>query len=46
MRAKAAIFGVIFPVIIVLDWITKRWALDALSGRVWQTNQRGEIRDL
>jgi signal peptidase II len=32
MRAKVAIFGVIFPVILVLDWLTKRWALDALSG--------------
>jgi signal peptidase II len=32
MRAKLAIFGVIFPVIVVLDWITKRWALEALSG--------------
>ena len=32
MRAKLAIFGVIFPVIVVLDWISKRWALEALSG--------------
>ena len=32
MRAKLAIFGVIFPVVLVLDWLTKRWALDALSG--------------
>lgn len=32
MRAKLAIFGVIFPVLIVLDWMTKRWALDALAG--------------
>ena len=32
MRAKIAIFGVIFPAITVLDWITKRWALEALSG--------------
>jgi signal peptidase II len=32
MRAKLAIFGVIFPAIVVLDWITKRWALEALSG--------------
>ena len=32
MRAKLAIFGAIFPVIIVLDWISKRWALEALSG--------------
>jgi signal peptidase II len=32
MRAKLAIFGVLFPVIIVLDLISKRWALEALSG--------------
>ena len=32
MRAKLAIFGVIFPVIVILDLITKKWALDALSG--------------
>ena len=32
MRAKSAIFGVVFPVTIVLDLITKRWALDALAG--------------
>lgn len=32
MRTKLTIFGVIFPVVIVLDWITKRWALDALAG--------------
>lgn len=32
MRAKLAIFGVIFPVVTVLDWISKRWALEALSG--------------
>ena len=31
MRAKLAIFGVIFPLIIVLDLITKRWALEALA---------------
>ena len=32
VRAKLSIFGVIFPVIIALDWITKRWALEALAG--------------
>jgi signal peptidase II len=32
LRAKLAIFGVIFPVVLVLDWLTKRWALDVLSG--------------
>lgn len=32
MRAKLAIFGVIFPVILALDLITKQWALEALSG--------------
>ena len=32
MRAKLAIFGVIFPVVVILDLITKKWALDALSG--------------
>jgi signal peptidase II len=31
LRAKLAIFGVIFPVIMVLDLISKRWALEALS---------------
>ena len=32
MRVKLAIFGTIFPLIMVLDLITKQWALDALSG--------------
>jgi signal peptidase II len=31
VRAKYLIFGVIFPVIMVLDLITKRWALEALA---------------
>jgi signal peptidase II len=31
LRAKLAIFGLIFPVIMVLDLITKRWALEALA---------------
>ena len=30
MRAKHLIFGLTFPAIMVLDVITKRWALDAL----------------
>ena len=33
MRSKVAIFGLTFPVIMVLDFITKRWALDALAAR-------------
>jgi signal peptidase II len=32
LRAKLAIFGVILPLILVLDLITKRWALEALAG--------------
>ena len=31
MRIKFVIFGILFPVIIALDVVTKRWALDALS---------------
>lgn len=37
MRAKAVIFGTIFPVVMILDWITKRWALEALA------DTRGEL---
>lgn len=33
MRAKTLILGVTLPVVIVLDLITKRWALDALAAR-------------
>ena len=33
MRSKVAIFGLTFPLIMVLDLITKRWALDALGAR-------------
>ena len=33
MRSKVAIFGLTFPLIMVLDFITKRWALDALGAR-------------
>lgn len=32
MRTKIAIFATIFPTVMVLDWVTKRWALEALSG--------------
>jgi signal peptidase II len=32
MKAKLAIFGVIFPVVLVLDLISKQWALEELSG--------------
>lgn len=32
MRAKLAIFGAIFPVVLALDWITKRWAMEVLEG--------------
>jgi signal peptidase II len=31
LRTKLAIFGILFPLIIVLDVITKQWALDVLS---------------
>ena len=31
MRAKLATFGIVFPIVIVLDLITKRWALEALA---------------
>ncbi|HSW29160.1 MAG TPA: signal peptidase II [Longimicrobiales bacterium] len=37
MRTKLTIFGSIFPVVMILDIITKRWALDALAA------QRGEF---
>ena len=37
MRSKLTIFGITFPVVIILDLITKRWALDALAA------QRGEL---
>ena len=32
LRVKLAILGAIFPVVVALDWITKRWAMEALSG--------------
>lgn len=32
MRKKLVIFTAIFPIVMVLDWITKRWALEALAG--------------
>ena len=31
MRTKLAIFGTLFPVIMALDIVTKRWALEVLS---------------
>lgn len=34
MRPKLAILGVILPVVLVLDLVTKRWALEALAGGV------------
>lgn len=37
MRTKLTIFGITFPVVMVLDLITKRWALSALAA------QRGEL---
>ena len=33
MRTKLAVFGTMFPAIIVLDVFTKRWALLSLAGR-------------
>ncbi len=32
MRRKLTTLGVILPVVLVLDFITKRWALDTLAG--------------
>ena len=32
MRAKAAIIGTVFPVVMILDLVSKRWALDVLAG--------------
>jgi signal peptidase II len=32
LRTKLVIFTAIFPTVMVLDWVTKRWALEALSG--------------
>ena len=37
MRTKLTFFGVVLPVVMILDLITKRWALDALAA------QRGEL---
>jgi signal peptidase II len=33
VRSKLAIFGIILPVVMVLDLLTKRWALEALPGQ-------------
>ena len=38
MRAKLTIFGITFPVVMILDFITKRWALAALAD-----GHRGEL---
>ena len=38
MRAKLTIFGIAFPVVMILDFITKRWALAALAD-----GHRGEL---
>jgi signal peptidase II len=32
LRKKLVIFAAVFPTVMVLDWVTKRWALEALSG--------------
>lgn len=32
MRAKLAILGAVFPVAMILDIVSKRWALEALAG--------------
>jgi len=32
LRTKLAIFGALFPLVIALDLVTKRWALEALAG--------------
>ncbi|MHB1194876.1 MAG: signal peptidase II [Longimicrobiales bacterium] len=37
MRTKLTFFSIVFPVVMILDLITKRWALDALAA------QRGEL---
>ena len=37
MRSKLQIFGVVFPLVMVLDLVTKRWALSTLA------TQRGEL---
>jgi len=37
VRTKLSIFGTVFPVVMILDLITKRWALEALA------IQRGEL---
>jgi signal peptidase II len=33
LRTKTYFLGAIFPIVLVLDIITKRWAMDALSGQ-------------
>ena len=36
MRTKLTIFSAIFPVVMIMDLITKRWALDALAAERWE----------
>ncbi len=33
MRPKLLVFGTLFPLVMALDVVTKRWALEALDGR-------------
>ena len=33
MRPKLFVFGTLFPIVMALDVVTKRWALEALDGR-------------
>ena len=37
VRSKLTIFGITFPLVMILDLVTKRWALEALA------TQRGEL---
>lgn len=36
LRRKLAVLGTLLPVILALDIITKRWALDTLRGNPWE----------
>jgi signal peptidase II len=33
VRPKLTIFGIVFPLVMILDLVTKRWALEALAAR-------------
>ncbi len=33
MKAKSYLLGIIFPIVLILDIVTKRWALSALHGQ-------------